>query len=70
MKLNLKLIALGMTETKLIFGRQAIIEAIESSKTISKVHIQRDINKHSAQRLLRALDTNKIPYSYVPSTHD
>ena len=66
MKLNLKLIALGMTETKLIFGRQAIIEAIESSKTISKVHIQRDINMHSAQRLLRALDTNKIPYSYVP----
>lgn len=66
MKLNLKLIALGMTETKLIFGRQAIIEAIESSKTISKVHIQRDINKQSAQRLLRALDTNKIPYSYVP----
>jgi|TARA_B100001564_G_scaffold136758_1_gene114799 23S rRNA (guanosine2251-2'-O)-methyltransferase len=55
-----------MQSEKTIFGRQAIIEAIEASKTISKVFIQRDINKNSAERLISTLENSKIPYSYVP----
>jgi 23S rRNA (guanosine2251-2'-O)-methyltransferase len=55
-----------MKNSKLIFGRQAIIEAVEASKTITKVFIQRDLNKSSAERLIRTLENATTPYSYVP----
>ncbi len=55
-----------MKNSKLIFGRQAVIEAVEASKTITKVFIQRDLNKSSAERLIRTLENATIPYSYVP----
>ena len=55
-----------METDQTIFGRQSVIEAVEASKTISKVFIQRDINKSSAERLIRTLENSKIPYSYVP----
>tara|TARA_B100000900_G_scaffold108962_4_gene90878 strand:- start:2149 stop:2868 length:720 start_codon:yes stop_codon:yes gene_type:complete len=50
----------------IVFGTNAVIEAIEASKTISKVFIQRDINKNNAVRLIGKLENSKIPYSYVP----
>ena len=55
-----------MKNSKLIFGRQAVIEAVEASKTITKVFIQRDLNKSSAERLIQTLENATIPYSYVP----
>ena len=55
-----------MQSEKTIFGRQAVIEAVEASKTITKVFIQRDLNKSSAERLIRTLENATIPYSYVP----
>ena len=55
-----------MKNSNLIFGRQAIIEAVEASKTISKVFVQRGLNKSSAERLISTLENSKIPYSYVP----
>ena len=55
-----------MQSEKTIFGRQAVIEAVEASKTITKVFIHRDLNKSSAERLVRTLENSKIPYSYVP----
>ena len=55
-----------MKNSKLIFGRQAVIEAVEASKTITKVFIQRDLNKISSERLIRTLENATIPYSYVP----
>ena len=55
-----------MKKSKLIFGRQAVIEAVEASKTISKVFIQRGLNKSSAERLIGILKNSKISYSYVP----
>ena len=55
-----------MIENQLLFGRQAIIEAINASKTITKVFIRRDLNKNSTERLIRTLENSKIPYSYVP----
>ena len=55
-----------MKNSKLIFGRQAVIEAVEASKTITKVFIQRDLNKSSAERLIHTLENATIPYSYVP----
>jgi 23S rRNA (guanosine2251-2'-O)-methyltransferase len=55
-----------MKKSKLIFGRQAVIEAVEASKTISKVFIQRGLNKSSAERLIGILENSKISYSYVP----
>ena len=50
----------------IVFGTNAVIEAIEASKTITKVFIQRDLNKSSAERLIRTLENATIPYSYVP----
>ncbi len=55
-----------MQSEKTIFGRQAVIEAVEASKTITKVFIQRDLNKSSVERLIRTLENATIPYSYVP----
>ena len=55
-----------MESEKTIFGRQAVIEAIETSKTITKVFIQRDLDKNRAERLIRTLENSKIPFSYVP----
>ena len=55
-----------MGKYQIIFGRQAVIEAVEASKTITKVFIQRDLNKSSAERLIRTLENATIPYSYVP----
>ena len=55
-----------MKNSKLIFGRQAVIEAVEASKTITKVFIQRDLNKISSERLIRTLENATVPYSYVP----
>jgi 23S rRNA (guanosine2251-2'-O)-methyltransferase len=55
-----------MQSDKIIFGRQSVIEAVEASKTITKVFIQRDLNKNSSERLIRTLENSKVPYSYVP----
>ena len=52
-----------MQSEKTIFGRQAIIEAIEASKTISKVFIQRDINKNGA--MLESLEGKTLPRGVV-----
>ena len=50
----------------IIFGTNAVIEAVQASKTITKVFIQRDLDKNRAERLIRTLENSKIPYSYVP----
>ena len=50
----------------IIFGTNAVIEAVKASKNITKVFIQRDLNKSSAERLIRTLENATIPYSYVP----
>jgi 23S rRNA (guanosine2251-2'-O)-methyltransferase len=50
----------------IIFGTNAVIEAVEASKTITKVFIERDLDKNRAKRLIRTLENSKIPYSYVP----
>ena len=55
-----------MGKYQIIFGRQAVIEAVEASKTITKVFIQRDLNKISSERLIRTLENATVPYSYVP----
>jgi 23S rRNA (guanosine2251-2'-O)-methyltransferase len=55
-----------MQSDKIIFGHQSVIEAVEASKTITKVFIQRDLNKNSSERLIRTLENSKVPYSYVP----
>jgi len=55
-----------MQSEETIFGRQAVIEAVEASKTISKVFIQRGLNKSSAELLISTLENSKVPYSYVP----
>ena len=50
----------------IIFGINAVIEAVKASKNITKVFIQRDINKKSTEQLISKLENSKIPYSYVP----
>ena len=55
-----------MDNKKIIFGRQAILEAVKNSITISKVFIQKSINRKTSEKLMRLLEKNKIPFSYVP----
>ena len=50
----------------IIFGINAVIEAVKASKNITKVFIQRDINKKSTEQLISKLENSKIPYSYAP----
>ena len=50
----------------IVFGTNAVIEAVQASKTITKVFVQRDLNKSSAERLIRTLENATVPYSYVP----
>ena len=55
-----------MENKKIIFGRQAILEAIKNSITVSKVFIQKSINRKTSEKLIPLLEKNKIPFSYVP----
>ncbi|GIR50647.1 MAG: hypothetical protein CM15mP59_3890 [Flavobacteriaceae bacterium] len=55
-----------MGKYQIIFGRQAVIEAVEASKTITKVFIQRDLNKSSAERLIRTLENATTPIPMFP----
>ena len=50
----------------IVFGTNAVIEAVKASKTITKVFIQRDLNKSSAERLIHTLENASVPFSYVP----
>ena len=34
----------------IVFGTNAVIEAVQASKTITKVFVQRDLNKSSAEK--------------------
>ena len=55
-----------MENKKIIFGRQVILEAVKNSITISKVFIQKSINRKTSEKLIPLLEENKIPFSYVP----
>ncbi|MBQ0116566.1 MAG: 23S rRNA (guanosine(2251)-2'-O)-methyltransferase RlmB [Flavobacterium sp.] len=49
-----------------IFGIRAIIEAVNASKDIDKVFVQKDANSELMQELLKTLKRNNINFSYVP----
>lgn len=55
-----------MTNKKIIYGRQIIIESIKSGETISKVFINKKINRNSAKNLFDTLRRYKIPFSFAP----
>lgn len=53
-------------EESKIFGIRAIIEAINSGKTISKVFIQKDLSGHLFSELNSLIKKNNIATSHVP----
>jgi 23S rRNA (guanosine2251-2'-O)-methyltransferase len=53
-------------EVSKIFGIRAIIEAINSGKTISKVFIQKDLSGHLFSELNTLIKKNNIATSHVP----
>ena len=58
-----------MTEKKekvIIFGIRAIIEAVDSNKSINKVFIQRGLNNKNGFELIKKLNSKSIEISYVP----
>lgn len=58
-----------MTEKKekvIVFGIRAIIEAVDSNKSINKVFIQRGLNNKNGFELIRKLNSKSIEISYVP----
>ena len=55
-----------MGKSQIVFGKNSVIEAVKAKKSISKVFINSGINKKSLIELLKTLDDNRTPYSYVP----
>ena len=53
-------------EVSKIFGLRAVIEAINSGKTISKVFLQKDLSGHLFSELNTLIKTHNIASSYVP----
>lgn len=55
-----------MENTYQIFGIRAIMEAVQSGKTIDKVFIQKGLKGDLFQELQTLLHKEQIPTSYVP----
>ena len=55
-----------MSDTTNIFGIRAVIEAINSGKTIGKVFVQKGLQGELSQELMGLLRKNEISISYVP----
>jgi len=53
-------------EKVIVFGIRAIIEAIDSNKSINKVFIQRGLNNKNGFELIKKLNSKSIEISYVP----
>lgn len=53
-------------EESKIFGIRAIIEAIQSGKTIAKVYLQKGLGSHLIKEMNSLIKTHNIAYSYVP----
>jgi 23S rRNA (guanosine2251-2'-O)-methyltransferase len=49
-----------------VFGIRAIIEAVDSNKSINKVFIQRGLNNKNGFELIKKLNSKTIEISYVP----
>lgn len=49
-----------------MFGIRAIIEAVDSNKSINKVFIQRGLNNKNGFELIKKLNSKSIEISYVP----
>lgn len=55
-----------MKKGDIIYGVHPILEAVESSKTVEKVLIQKGMQLESVQKLMPVLREASIPYQYVP----
>ena len=53
-------------EKVIVFGIRAIIEAVDSNKSINKVFIQRGLNNKKGFELIKKLNSKSIEISYVP----
>jgi 23S rRNA (guanosine2251-2'-O)-methyltransferase len=53
-------------EKVIVFGIRAIMEAIDSNKSINKVFIQRGLNSKNGFELIKKLNSKSIEISYVP----
>lgn len=53
-------------EKVIIFGIRAIIEAVDSNKSINKVFIQKGLNNKNGFELIKKLNSKSIEISYVP----
>tara|TARA_B100000902_G_scaffold40288_1_gene47927 strand:+ start:1104 stop:1871 length:768 start_codon:yes stop_codon:yes gene_type:complete len=64
--LNLKKIMKNKRKTEHIFGIRAIIEAIESGKTIDKLFIQKGLHNNLFAELWKIVRLKRINYKHVP----
>ena len=55
-----------MEETTKIFGLRAVIEAIQTNKTIDKIFIQKGLSGHLYQELQQNMSSREYNVSYVP----
>ncbi len=64
--MNLKKIMKNKRKTEHIFGIRAIIEAIESGKTIDKLFIQKGLHNNLFAELWKIVRLKRINYKHVP----
>ena len=57
----------GPAKSAIIIGRQPIIEAIESGRTIDKIYFQRNVSGDSIGRIRELAKENNIPIQQVPT---
>ncbi len=55
-----------MENDEYIYGTRAVIEAINTGKTIEKVFIKTGLNNELYQQLLSLIRENEIPFQFVP----
>jgi 23S rRNA (guanosine2251-2'-O)-methyltransferase len=55
-----------MSESNLIFGIRAVIEAINADKAIDKILLQKGLSNELFNQLRKALQGKEIPFQFVP----
>lgn len=57
---------MAIPKSRLIIGKQPLIEAIEAGTTIDKIFVQKNINPQSSQQVRNLCKQHQIPMQFVP----
>ena len=49
-----------------IYGKQAVFESLNSPESVSKVFINKELDKSQISKILRLIREHNVPFSLVP----